>query len=116
MSTPLKMSRVGVVGCGLMVSGIAQVCAEAGYQVLVREVDEGFLKKGLGNVERFLAKGVEKGKVTPERKAEVLGRLKGTTDLGRMGECDLVIEVVMKSLDVKRQAFQALDAASQPKT
>ncbi len=97
-----------------MGSGIAQVCAEAGYQVLVREVDEGFLKKGLGNIERFLAKGVEKGKVTPERKAEVLGRLKGTTDLGRMGECDLVIEVVTESLDVKRQVFQALDAVCRP--
>src|SRR6186997_1605630 len=108
MSTPLKVSikTVGVVGCGLMGSGIAQVCAEAGYQVLVREVDEGFLRKGLGNIDRFLSKGVEKGKVTPERKAEVLGRLKGTTDL--------VIEVVTESLDVKRQVFQALDAACRP--
>ena len=114
MSTPLKVSRVGVVGCGVMGSGIAQVCAEAGYQVLVREVDEGFLKKGLGNIERFLAKGVEKGKVTPERKAEVMARLKGTTDLARMGECDLVIEVVTESLDVKRQVFQALDAVCRP--
>ena len=68
----MAIKVVGVVGCGLMGSGIAQVCAEAGYPVLVREVDEGFLKKGLGNIERFLAKGVEKGKVTPERKAEVL--------------------------------------------
>ena len=110
----MALKPVGVVGCGLMGSGIAQVCAEAGYQVLVREVDEGFLKKGLGNIERFLAKGVEKGKVTPERKAEVLGRLKGTTDLARMGECDLVIEVVTESLDVKRQVFQALDAACRP--
>jgi 3-hydroxyacyl-CoA dehydrogenase len=99
----VAIKTVGVVGCGLMGSGIAQVCAEAGYQVLVREVDEGFLKKGLGNIDRFLAKGVEKGKVTPERKAEVLGRLKGTTDLARMGECDLVIEVVTESLDVKRR-------------
>ena len=75
----MALKSVGVVGCGLMGSGIAQVCAEAGYQVLVREVDEGFLAKGLGKIEGFLAKGVEKGKVTPERKAEVLGRLKGTT-------------------------------------
>src|SRR4029078_1646751 len=77
-------------------------------------VDEGFLKKGLGNIDRFLAKGVEKGKVTPERKAEVLSRLKGTTDLAKMGECALVIEVVTESLDVKRQVFQALDAACRP--
>ena len=82
----MAIKVVGVVGCGLMGSGIAQVCAEAGYQVLVREVDEGFLKKGLAKIEAFLAKGVEKGKVTPERKAEVMVRLKGTTDLARMGE------------------------------
>jgi len=102
---------VGVVGCGLMGSGIAQVCAEAGYQVVVREVGDDFLKKGLGRIESFLAKGVEKGKVTAERKAEVLSRLSGTTDLGRMGECDLVIEVVTENIETKREVFQALDAA-----
>jgi 3-hydroxybutyryl-CoA dehydrogenase len=107
--------RVGVVGCGLMGSGIAQVCAEAGYDVLVREVNEGFLQKGLGKIEGFLSKGVEKGKVTAERKAEVLSRLKGTTELGRMGECDLVIEVVTENIEVKREVFQALDAACGPK-
>ena len=112
MSTPLKVSirTVGVVGCGLMGSGIAQVCAEAGYQVIVRETSDDLLKKGLGKIESFLAKGVEKGKVTAERKAEVLSRLSGTTDLGRMGDCDLVIEVVTENIDVKRQVFQALDA------
>ena len=110
------IKTVGVVGCGLMGSGIAQVCAEAGYAVVVREVNDDFLKKGLGNIERFLAKGVEKGKVTPERKAEVLSRLKGTTELARMGECDLVIEAVTENLDVKRQVYQALDAACPPET
>jgi 3-hydroxybutyryl-CoA dehydrogenase len=110
----MAIKTVGVVGCGLMGSGIAQVCAEAGYEVVVREVDENFLRKGLGKIEGFLAKGVEKGKVTPERKAEVLSRLKGTTELAHMGECDLVIEVVTESLDVKRQVFQGLDAACRP--
>jgi 3-hydroxybutyryl-CoA dehydrogenase len=105
---------VGVVGVGLMGSGIAQVCAEAGYQVIVREVNDDFLKKGLGKIDAFLTKGVDKGKVTPERKAEVLSRLKGTTDLAKMGECDLVIEVVTEDLAVKRQVFQALDSACGP--
>src|SRR6267142_1235471 len=102
----MAIKVVGVVGCGLMGSGIAQVCAEAGYQVIVRETSDDLLKKGLGKIESFLAKGVEKGKVTAERKAEVLLRLSGTTDLGRMRECDLVIEVVTENIDVKRQVFQ----------
>ena len=88
-----NIKKVGVVGCGLMGSGIAQVCAEAGYDVVVREVDEGALKKGLGKIDSFLAKGVEKGKVKPERKAEVMGRLTGTTDLKDLAGCDFVIEV-----------------------
>ncbi len=99
-----------------MGSGIAQVCAEAGHQVIVREVDDDLLEKGLGKIETFLAKGVEKGKVTPQRKAEVLSRLRGTTDLARLCECDLVIEVVTESLEVKRQVFQAIDAACPPAT
>jgi 3-hydroxybutyryl-CoA dehydrogenase len=108
------IKRVGVVGCGLMGSGIAQVCAEAGYDVVVREVSDDLLKKGLGKIDSFLAKGVEKGKVKPERKAEVMGRLKGTTELKELAGCDFVIEVVVENLDAKRQVFQALDAACAP--
>ena len=110
----MAIKTVGVVGCGLMGSGIAQVCAEAGHDVVVREVDEGLLKKGLGKIDSFLAKGVERGKVTAERKAEVLGRLRGTTKLQELSGCDLVIEVVVESLDVKREVYQALDAACAP--
>jgi 3-hydroxybutyryl-CoA dehydrogenase len=112
----MAIKTVGVVGCGLMGSGIAQVCAEAGHDVLVREVDQALLEKGLGRIDGFLSKGVEKGKVTPERKAEILSRLKGTTDLARMSDRDLVIEVVTENLDTKRQVYQALDAACPPAT
>jgi 3-hydroxybutyryl-CoA dehydrogenase len=107
----VDVKTVGVVGCGLMGSGIAQVCAEAGYKVVVREVSDDLLKKGLGKIESFLAKGVEKGKVTPERKAEVLGRLEGTTTLENLAGCDIVIEVVVEKLEAKREVYQALDAA-----
>jgi 3-hydroxybutyryl-CoA dehydrogenase len=110
----MAIKTVGVVGCGLMGSGIAQVCAEAGYDVVVREIDEGALGKGLAKIESFLAKGVEKGKVKPERKAEVMGRLKGTTDLAALGKCDFIIEVVVESIEAKRQVFQALDAVCPP--
>jgi 3-hydroxybutyryl-CoA dehydrogenase len=107
----MAIKTVGVVGCGLMGSGIAQVAAEAGYDVLVREVSDELLKKGLGKIESFLQKGVEKGKVTAERKAEVLGRLKGTTRLDELAGCDIVIEAVVESLEAKREVYQALDKA-----
>jgi len=102
---------VGVVGCGLMGSGIAQVAAEAGYAVVVREVSEALVKKGLARIDGFLQKGVEKGKLTPERKAEVMGRLAGTTKLDELGRCDVVIEAVVENLDLKREVYQALDQA-----
>jgi 3-hydroxybutyryl-CoA dehydrogenase len=105
----MAIQTVGVVGCGLMGSGIAQVCAEAGHAVVVREVSDDLLKKGLGKIESFLKKGVDKGKVTPQRMAEVLGRLQGTTDIAKLSACDIVIEAVVESLDAKRELYQALD-------
>jgi 3-hydroxybutyryl-CoA dehydrogenase len=105
----MAIKEVGVVGCGLMGAGIAQVCAEAGYSVVVREVSEDLLRKGLGRIESFLRKGVEKGKITPERLQEVKGRLDGTTSLEALGACDLVIEAVVENLETKREAFGVLD-------
>jgi 3-hydroxybutyryl-CoA dehydrogenase len=105
----LEIKTVGVVGCGLMGSGIAQVCAEAGYQVVVREVSDDVLKKGLGKIDAFLSKGVEKGKVTAERKAEVMGRLRGTVALEELAGSDIVIEVVVENLAAKREVYETLD-------
>jgi 3-hydroxybutyryl-CoA dehydrogenase len=110
-----EINTVGVVGCGLMGSGIAQVCAEAGYPVVVREVDEGALKKGLSKIESFLKKGVERGKSTPEAMAATLGRLKGTTRLEDLSSANIVIEAVFESLEAKRDVFTVLDKAC-PKT
>ena len=107
----MTIKTVGVVGCGLMGSGIALVSAEAGYEVVVREVAEDFLTKGLGRIDAFLQKGVARGKVTAERKAEVMGRLRGTTDLRALAACDIVIEAVVESLAAKREVYEALDAA-----
>jgi 3-hydroxybutyryl-CoA dehydrogenase len=105
----VAIETVGVAGCGLMGSGIAQVCAESGYRVIVREVTDELLKKGLGRIEGFLEKGVAKGKLAPERKAEVLGRLEGTTDLAKLAACDVVIEAVIENLELKGKLWQALD-------
>jgi 3-hydroxybutyryl-CoA dehydrogenase len=107
----MEIRTVGVVGCGLMGSGIAQVCAEAGYTVRVREVSDDLVHRGLGRIESFLKKSVEKGKLSPERLREVTGRLHGTTSLEALADCDIVIEAVVESLDLKRQVYQTLDKA-----
>ncbi len=100
---------VGVVGCGLMGSGIAQVCAEAGHNVIVREVNDALLAKGLGSIDKFLGKGVEKGKLTAEKKAEIMGRLKGTTKLEDLALCGIVIEAVVENIALKHETFGALN-------
>src|SRR5262245_22295604 len=112
----MVIRKVGVVGCGLMGSGIAQVCAEAGYSVVVREVSDDLLKKGLGRIEGFLKKAVEKGKATPERMKEVFGRLQGTTSLEALGGADLILEAVVENLETKREAYAVLDRVCPPHT
>jgi 3-hydroxybutyryl-CoA dehydrogenase len=106
----MTIKTVGVLGCGLMGSGIAQVCAQSGYKTIVREVEEPFLKKGLGRIEKFLGDGVAKGKVTEESRSKTLGNLSGTTKLEDLKECDLVIEAIIENVDEKRKSYAALDA------
>ena len=105
----MAIKTVGVLGCGLMGSGIAQVCAASGYKTIVREVDEGFLKKGLGRIEKFLADGVAKGKVTADAQASTLGNLSGTTKLEDLKGCDIVIEAIVENIDDKAAAYKVLD-------
>ncbi|MGH7725271.1 MAG: 3-hydroxyacyl-CoA dehydrogenase family protein [Candidatus Eiseniibacteriota bacterium] len=106
----MAIQKVGVVGCGLMGSGIVQVAAQAGYATRVREVSDDALKKGLGRIDKFLQGGVDKGKMKAEDKAAILSRIVGTTRLEDFADCDLVIEAAIESLDAKREVFQALDA------
>jgi 3-hydroxybutyryl-CoA dehydrogenase len=106
----MDIKTVGVLGCGLMGSGIAQVCAAAGYKTIVREVEEGFLKKGMGRIEKFLSDGVAKGKVTAEAQAKTLGNLTGTTKFGDLKPCDLIIEAIIENVEEKASSFATLDA------
>jgi 3-hydroxybutyryl-CoA dehydrogenase len=106
----MDVKTVGVLGCGLMGSGIAQVCAGAGYKTIVREVEESFLNKGLGRVQKFLSDGVEKGKVTPEAKDKTLANLSGTTKFEDLAGADLIIEAIIENVDEKGKTFAALDA------
>jgi 3-hydroxybutyryl-CoA dehydrogenase len=112
----MEIKTVGVVGCGLMGSGIAQVCAEAGYVVRVREVSEDLLQRGLGRIESFLQKSVTKGKIEAERAREIRTRLQGTTSLEALADCDIVIEAVVESLPLKREVYAALDGACPAET
>jgi len=108
------LKTVGVVGCGLMGSGIAQVSAQAGLVTWVREVDKPTLDRGLGRIRKFLDDGVAKGKVTAEDRDKVLANIKGTTELRDLAPCELVIEAVVESIEAKREVFQALDKLVQP--
>jgi 3-hydroxybutyryl-CoA dehydrogenase len=108
------MKTIGVLGCGLMGAGIAQVSAAAGYRTIVLEVDDAVLTRGLGRVEKFLAGGVEKGKMTAEEKAGILSHLSGTTSYADLRDCDLVIEAIVEQVDAKRAAYAAVEAVVGP--
>lgn len=105
----MAIKKVGVVGCGVMGSGIAQVTAQAGYQVVVSELTDDLLKKGLAAITSSLAKGVEKAKITQQDKDAALARIKGTTSTKDFADCDLVIEAVTENLDLKKKVFAELD-------
>jgi 3-hydroxybutyryl-CoA dehydrogenase len=106
---PEDVKKVGVIGCGIMGSGITEVCAKAGVDVTVVEVDEQVLSAGQKAIERSLGKAVERGKLSEAERDEVLGRIKGATDLDSVGDADLVIEAVTESLDEKLTVFATLD-------
>ena len=105
----MKIKKVGVVGCGLMGSGITQVCAQSGYQVVVSEINDELLNKGLASINSFLTRGVKKGRVTEQDKDSTLAHIKGTTDTKDFGDCDLVIEAAVENMDLKKKIFADLD-------
>jgi 3-hydroxybutyryl-CoA dehydrogenase len=105
----MAVKVVGVLGCGLMGSGIAQVCAAAGYKTIVREVEQGFLDKGLARVRKFLDDGVAKGKVTVENRDVTLANLSGTTAVDSLATCDVIIEAIVENLDEKRRTYAAIE-------
>jgi 3-hydroxybutyryl-CoA dehydrogenase len=105
----MEIKKVGVIGCGSMGGGIAQVCAQSGYQVVVSEINDELLKRGLGIIDKTLAKSVEKGKMAQADKEAVVGRIKGTTSTKDFADCDLVIEAAIENLDLKKKIFAELD-------
>ncbi len=110
----MEIRKVGVVGCGLMGSGIAQVAAMAGFPTAVREVAQEFLDKGLNSIEKSLAKFVEKGTISAQEKSAVVSRLHPTLKVEDLADCDLVIEAIIENLERKKQLFAELEAKVKP--
>ena len=106
----MEIKRVGVVGCALMGGGIAQVCAEAGYETVAREINDDLLNKGLNAIQTNWKKAVARGKMTEDEQAAALNRLKGTTSMKDFENCDLVIEAVIELMDLKKEVFSELDS------
>jgi len=105
----MKMNSIGVVGCGTMGSGIAQVCAQSGYDVTVSEINQHLLDKGLASINSRLAKGVEKGNLSQQNKDSIIGKIKGTTNTGDFNDSDLVIEAAVEDIEMKKRVFSELD-------
>jgi len=105
----MAIKKIGVLGCGLMGSGIAQTAAAAGFEIIVREVDDKVLDKGMESIDRSLSRLLKKERVTESQKAEIIGRLTGTTNVADLSDCDVVIEAVVENLELKCELFKELD-------
>ncbi len=110
----MDLRIVGVVGCGLMGSGIAEVTARAGYRVVVREVNQDLLQGGIGRIQKSLSKAVDRNKISQEQAAQTLARIQGTLDLADFADCDLVIEAVVENMELKKEIFAQLDRVLAP--
>src|SRR4030065_829839 len=110
----MEIKKVGLVGCGLMGSGMAETCGKAGYNVIVTEANEAALKKGQERITKSLDKAVEKGKATPEQKQKTLELLSFTPKLEELKDCDIVIEAVVENMEEKKKIWKTLDPLCRP--
>ena len=112
----MEIKKVGVLGCGLMGSGIAQTAATAGFDTVVKEVSDEFIQKGFSGIEKSLAKFSEKGTITAEQQTSARGRLTGTTSFSDLSDCDIVIEAIIENIEEKRTTYRELDRICKPET
>jgi 3-hydroxybutyryl-CoA dehydrogenase len=110
----MEIKTIGVLGAGAMGSGIAQIAAQAGFNVILRDIEDKFVDGGIKNIDKFLSKSVEKGKMSADDKNAVMGRIKGTTKMGDFKDADFVIEVIIEVMDVKKKAFAEIDQIVKP--
>jgi 3-hydroxybutyryl-CoA dehydrogenase len=112
----MEINKVGVLGCGLMGSGIAQTAAAAGCEVIVREVTQDLCDRGFAGIEKSLARFAEKGNITAEQQTDIRGLIRGTTSLEDLKECDIIIEAIVENLEAKRDTYNQLDGFCKPET
>lgn len=112
----MEIKKVGVLGCGLMGSGIAQVAASAGFDTVVKEVSEQLIEKGFSGIDKSLAKFAEKGTITSEQQQQIRSRLRGTTKFEDLADCDIIIEAIIENIEEKRRTYSELDAICKPET
>ena len=110
----MEIKKIGVLGAGAMGNGIAQVCAQAGYAVVMRDIADEFVQRGLKTIEGFLSKSVEKGKISEDDKKKTVGRITGTTKVADLKDVDFVIEAVLEDLELKKQVFQEVEELTRP--
>lgn len=110
----MEIKRIGVLGAGTMGNGIAQIASQIGCEVVMRDVEDAFVERGLRNIDKFLSKGVEKGKLEAKTKDAIMSRIKGTTDMALLKDVDFVIEAVLEDLDLKKTVFRQLDEMCRP--
>ncbi len=112
----MKIEKIGVVGAGTMGNGIAQVSAQTGYQVVMRDIKQEFVDDGIDNINRFLSRSVEKDKISEQEKEETLSRIQGTVDIEDLKDCDIIIEAVIEDVEIKEEIFKKLDELCPSKT
>ncbi|MBC8462378.1 MAG: 3-hydroxybutyryl-CoA dehydrogenase [Deltaproteobacteria bacterium] len=110
----MEIKKIGVVGAGTMGNGIAQVAAQIGCDVVMRDIEMRFVEGGMKNIDRFLSKSVEKGKMDIKEKENIMGRIKGTLDMAELKDVDFVVEAVIEDLDLKKTVFKELDGLCRP--
>lgn len=110
----MEIKKVGVLGAGAMGNGIAQMAAQIGCDVVMRDIEDAFVERGMKSIDKFLSKSVEKGKLEAEEKVAIMGRIKGTTDMAGLKDVDFVVEAVIEDLDLKKKVFKELDELCRP--
>jgi 3-hydroxybutyryl-CoA dehydrogenase len=110
----MEIKKIGIVGAGTMGNGIAQVAAQIGCDVIMRDIEDSFVERGIKSIDKFLSKSVEKGKLQAEDKQKIMGRIKGTTNLSDLKDVDFVVEAVIEDLALKKSVFKELDGLCRP--
>lgn len=110
------MEKIFVLGAGTMGAGIVQAFAQKGYEVIVRDIKDEFVERGLAGINKNLSKLVSKGKITEESKEDILSRISGTTDMNLAADCDLVVEAAIENMKIKKEIFAELDKICKPET